>query len=103
MKTTILAAAVVAVLALSACSRDYGFTRSAFNSKFVDKTEEAAIGSAGQPDRVETPDPDTHVLVYSKKTFDQENGNAKDALAKVTFRKDAAGKYVYAGIDFQPE
>jgi len=103
MKTSILAAAIVAALALSGCNRDYGFTRSAFNAKFVDKTEDAAIDTAGKPERIEAPDADTHVLVYAKKTFDQENGNARDALASVTFKKDASGKYVYAGIDFQPE
>lgn len=103
-RTTLMAAAaVVAALSLGACSSDYGYSRSAFNAKFVDKTEEAAVQSAGQPVRVETPDDSTHVLVYLKKTFDQENGNSKDAAAKVTFKKNAAGAYLYAGIDFQAE
>ncbi len=96
-------AAVCAALLVAGCSRDYGYSRSAFGSKFVDKAEQAAIESAGQPARVEQPDPDTHVLVYERKTFDQENGNSKDALVRVTFRKNPAGQFAYAGIDFQAE
>jgi hypothetical protein len=98
-----VAFALVAATATAGCSRDHGFTRSAFGSKFVDRTEQAAIDAAGKPARVEEPDADTHVLVYERKTFNQEDGNAKDALVKVTFRKDKAGQYVYAAIDFQPE
>ena len=102
-RLTIAAVALALAAATAGCSRDYGFTRSAFGSKFVDRTEQAAIDAAGKPARVEEPDADTHVLVYERKTFNQEDGNAKDALVKVTFRKDKAGQYVYAAIDFQPE
>jgi hypothetical protein len=41
--------------------------------------------------------------VYAKKTFDQENANGKDASARVTFKKNAAGALVYAGIEFVAE
>jgi hypothetical protein len=102
-RLTIAAVAFALVAATAGCSRDYGFTRSAFGSKFVDRTEQAAIEAAGKPARVEEPDPDTHVLVYERKTFNQEDSNAKDALVRVTFKKDKAGQYVYASIDFQAE
>ena len=102
-RLTLAAVAFALVAATAGCSRDYGFTRSAFGSKFVDRTEQAAIESAGKPARVEEPDADTHVLVYDRKTFNQEDGNSKDALVKVTFKKDKAGQYVYAAIDFQAE
>ena len=104
MHRTFIAAVALALVASAAgCSRDYGFTRSAFGSKFVDRTEQAAVDAAGTPARVEEPDADTHVLVYERKTFNQEDGNAKDALVRVTFRKDEAGQFVYAAIDFQAE
>jgi uncharacterized lipoprotein len=104
MQRTVIAAIAIALAAgLAGCSRDHGYSRSAFNGKFVDRTEAAAIESAGAPARIEEPDANTHVLVYERKTFDQENGNAKDALVKVTFRKDAAGVMTYAGIDFQAQ
>ncbi len=104
MNRTFIAAVALALVASTAgCSRDYGFTRSAFGSKFVDRTEQAAVDAAGTPARVEEPDADTHVLVYERKTFNQEDGNAKDALVRVTFRKDKAGQFVYAAIDFQAE
>jgi hypothetical protein len=102
-RLTIAAVAFALVATTAGCSRDYGFTRSAFGSKFVDRTEQAAIESAGKPARVEEPDADTHVLVYERKTFNQEDSNSKDALVRVTFKKDKAGQYVYAAIDFQAE
>ncbi|MFN9774250.1 MAG: hypothetical protein ACK54X_16715 [Burkholderiales bacterium] len=104
MHRTLIAAVALALAAsLAGCSRDHGFSRSAFGSKFIDRTEESAVENAGAPARIETPDANTHVLVYERKTFNQEDGNAKDALVKVTFRKDAAGKFMYAAIDFQAE
>jgi hypothetical protein len=91
------------VVVLVACSRDYGFSRTAFNGKFVDKTIEQGEDTAGKAESTETPSPDTKVLVYKRKTFDQENGNAKDAAVKVSFKKDAKGAFVYASVEFVPE
>lgn len=102
-RTVIVAAAIALAAGVAGCNRDHGYSRSAFNGKFVDRTEAAAIESAGAPARIEEPDPRTHVLVYERKTFDQENLNSKDALVRVTFRKDAAGVMQYAGIEFQAQ
>jgi len=102
--TASLALAIAAsMLTLSGCSRDYGYSRSAFGSKFIDKTVEQAQESAGKADAIENPDPNTVVLVYRRKTFNQENANSKDALVKVTFKKDASGVARYSSIDFQDE
>jgi hypothetical protein len=93
---------VIAVL-LASCSRDYGYSRTAFNGKFVDKTIEQGEDTAGKAESTETPATDTKVLVYRRKTFDQENGNAKDAAVKVSFKKNATGAFVYASVEFVPE
>jgi hypothetical protein len=91
-------------LALAACSVDYGQTRSSFQGKVVNKTLEDAVEHAGKPAREETNSAGERILVYERKTFDQENANAKDAAVRVSFKKDpASGKFVYAGIDFVPE
>jgi hypothetical protein len=94
---------ILVLLALAACSRDYGFSRTAFNGKFVDKTIEQGEDSAGKAESTENPTPDTKVLVYKRKTFDQENGNAKDAAVKVSFKKNASGAFIYASVEFVPE
>jgi hypothetical protein len=94
---------ICVTLLVAACSRDYGFSRTAFNGKFVDKTIEQGEDTAGKAESVETPSADTKVLVYKKKTFDQENGNAKDAAVKVTFKKTTSGSFVYASVEFVPE
>jgi hypothetical protein len=88
---------------VAGCSSEYGFSRTAFNSKFLDKTIEQGEDAAGKPTSVEVIDANTKVLVYAKKTFDQENANGKDASARVTFKKNAAGALVYAGIEFVAE
>jgi len=100
MKRIWVAAVLGLLLAASGCSREHGFSRSAFNTKFLDKTVEEAQDAAGKPDSVETPDANTVVLVYNKRTFDQENGNAKDAAVRVTFKKAANGKMMHAGTEF---
>jgi hypothetical protein len=99
IKTFLLAAAV----SLAACSVDYGQTRSSFQLKVAGKSLEEAVDAAGKPAREEARGPDEKVLVYEKKTFDSENMNAKDAAVRVTFKKDASGKFMFSGIDFVPE
>jgi hypothetical protein len=88
---------------IAGCSSEYGFSRTAFNSKFLDKTIEQGEDAAGKATSVESVDANTKVLVYAKKTFDQENANGKDASARVTFKKNAAGIFVYASIEFVAE
>jgi hypothetical protein len=98
-----LCAGVVIALALAGCSREYGYSRSAFNTKFLDKTLDQVLADVGQADAVEKPTPQTTILVYAKRTFDQENGNSKDAAVRVTFKSDASGKQVYTSTEFQAE
>jgi hypothetical protein len=92
----------LASLAMVGCS-EYGYSRTAFNSKFLDKTIAQAEESGGKADAIESPTPDTKVLVYKRKTFDQENGNAKDGSARITFKKNASDVYMYASVEFVPE
>jgi hypothetical protein len=95
---------LAAALALSACSVDYGQTRSSFQLKVAGKTLEEAKEAAGKPAREEQRGADEMVLIYEKKTFDNENQNAKDAVVRVTFKKDAkTGKFEYWGIEFVPQ
>jgi hypothetical protein len=99
MKRSILL--VIATLALAAC--DYGQTRSSFQHKVAGKTLDEAMSSAGKPARQENRSAEETVLIYEKKTFDSENMNAKDALVRVTFKKDTkSGKFEYWGVEFVP-
>ncbi len=98
-----LCAGVVVALAVVGCTREYGYSRSAFNTKFLDKTLEQVLADVGQADAVEKPTPQTTILVYAKRTFDQENGNSKDAAVRVTFKADANGKQMYTSTEFQAE
>jgi hypothetical protein len=94
--------ALAAALFLAAC--EYGQSRSSFQLKVAGKTLEEARDAAGKPAREEQRSPDEVVLIYEKKTFDSENMNAKDAVVRVTFKKDAkSGKFEYWGIEFVPE
>ena len=95
---------LAAALALAACSVDYGQTRSSFQLKVAGKTLEEAKEAAGKPAREEPRGADEVVLIYEKKTFDNENQNAKDAAVRVTFKKDAkSAKFEYWGIEFVPQ
>jgi hypothetical protein len=94
--------AVAAVAMLAAC--EYGQSRSSFQLKVAGKNLEEAREAAGKPVREEKRGDDEVVLVYEKKTFDSENMNAKDAVVRVTFKKNAkTGKFEYWGIEFVPE
>ena len=91
------------VLALAACSVDYGQTRSSFQLKVAGKSLEEAKDAAGKPAREEPRGADEMVLVYEKKTFYSENMNAKDAAVRVIFKKDASGKFMFSSIEYVPE
>ena len=94
MRRLVLAVAAVALLA--AC--DYGQSRSSFQFKVAGKTLEKP-GTASKPVREEKRGDDEVVLVYEKKTFDSENMNAKDAVVRVTFKKDPkTGKSSNTGV-----
>jgi hypothetical protein len=95
---------LAAAIAMTACSVNYGQTRSSFQLKVAGKSLEKAVDAAGKPTREEQRGPDEKILIYEKKIFDSENQNAKDAAVRVTFKKDTkTGKFEYWGIEFVPE
>jgi hypothetical protein len=98
-----LIALLISTAFIVACSSEYGYSRTAFNGKLIDRNIEAAQESAGKADAIEDVNPETKVLVFRKKTFDQENGNTKDASVRATFKKSAKGVFEYASVEFVPE
>ena len=90
-------------LTLFACSGEYGYTRSSFQLKVVDKPASDIESFAGKPDAVDNLTSGEVVWTFNKRTFDSENANAKDAAVKVTLKKGADGKLAYSGIDFLPQ
>lgn len=96
-----LAIAFAAFTAIAGCSGEYGYTRSVFQGKVVDRTASQIEDFAGKPDAVETISPEEVVWTYNKRTFDSENANSKDAAVKITLKKDKkTGEMAYASIDF---
>ena len=98
--------ATVCALALlvGACSNEYGFSRSVFQGKVVDRPAAEIESSVGKPDAVETLATGEVVWTFNKRTFDAENANANDAAVKVTLKKDTkSGNLAYASIDFLPQ
>ena len=96
-----LALAAAVLLSVAGCSGEYGYTRSVFQGKVVDRTAAEIEDFAGKPDAVDTISPEEVVWTYNKRTFDSENGNSKDASVKITLKKDKkTGAMAYAGIDF---
>ena len=92
---------VAAVLITSGCSGEYGYTRSVFQGKVVDRSAEEIESFAGKPDSVDTLSGGDIVWTFNKRTFDSENANAKDAAVKITLKKDAkTGALKYSEIDF---
>lgn len=95
------AAALAALLVATGCSSEYGFSRSVFQGKVVDRPAAEIESSVGKPDAVENFATGEVVWTFNKRTFDAENANANDAAVKVTLKKDAkSGALAYAGIDF---
>jgi hypothetical protein len=94
-------AILAAALLSTGCSNEYGYSRSVFQGKVVDQTAAGIESFAGKPDAVETLSSGDVIWTFNKRTFDSENGNANDAVVKVTLRKDPkTGTLTYAGIDF---
>ncbi len=98
------AAALSALLAVTGCSNEYGFSRSVFQGKVVDRSAADIESSVGKADAVENLATGEVVWTFNKRTFDAENANANDAAVKVTLKKDAkSGALAYASIDFVPQ
>lgn len=98
-----LAAWLVAamVIVFLGCSGEYGYSRSVFQGKVVDRPAAEIESFAGKPDAVDKLASGDEVWTYNKRTFDAENGNDKDAAVKITLRKDhKSGSLTYADIDF---
>lgn len=89
------------ILAIAGCSGEYGYSRSVFQGKVVDRAAADIESFAGKPDNLDRLSGGDEVWTYNKRTFDAENGNSKDAAVKVTLRKDPkSGIMMYAEIDF---
>ena len=99
-----LAAGVCSAMLLAAgCSNEYGYSRSVFQGKVVDRPATEIESSVGKPDGVQTLATGEVVWTFNKRTFDAENANANDAAVKVTLKNDPkSGALTYAGIDFLP-
>ena len=103
MNVRLLVIAAACAALATACSTEYGQTRGTFQFKVAGKTLDDAISDAGKPARTIEISASERVLVYEKRTFNTENMNAKDAEVRVTFKKNAEGKFVFADIGFTPE
>ena len=103
-RRTLCAGMFASLLAIGACSGDYGYSRSVFQGKVVDRPAAEIEESVGKPDAVQTLATGEVVWTFNKRTFDSENANANDAAVKVTLKKDPkSGALVYASIDFLPQ
>ena len=89
------------IIALAGCSGEYGYSRSVFQGKVVDRPAAEIESFAGKPDSVDKLTSGDEVWTYNKRTFDAESGNSKDAAVKITLRKDPKTSALsYAEIDF---
>ena len=101
LRPAFLACMCAGLLALGGCSNEYGFSRSVFQGKVVDRPAPEIESSVGKPDAVENLATGEVVWTFNKRTFDAENANANDAAVKVTLKKDPkTGVLTYASIDF---
>ena len=100
----VIVAGVCAALLLAAgCSGEFGYSRSVFQGKVVDRSAPDIESFAGKPDAVDNLTTGEVVWTFNKRTFDSENANANDASVKVTLKKDPqSGALTYSGIDFLP-
>ena len=99
-----LAGVCATVLAAAGCSSEYGFSRSVFQGKVVDRPATEIESSVGKPDAVQNLATGEVVWTFNKRTFDAENANANDAAVKITLKKDPkTGVLAYASIDFIPQ
>ena len=90
---------VAASLALAACTG--GHTRGMFSGKVLGKTEAEIIDTYGPPASIDRKNPDSPVILYTKKTFDPDNSNRPDPETLIFLAKDKDGKIVAADVDFR--
>ena len=103
-RQTFLAGACAFLLVAAGCSSEYGYSRSVFQGKVVDRPAAEIESSVGKPDAVDNLATGEVVWTFNKRTFDAENANANDASVKVTLKKDPkTGVLAYASIDFIPQ
>ena len=102
-RRAIAAGLCAAMLIAAGCSGEFGYSRSVFQGKVVDRPAAEIEASVGKPDAVQTLATGEVVWTFNKRTFDAENANANDAAVKVTLKKDVkSGALTYASIDFLP-
>ena len=100
-RRAVLAGICAALLAVGGCSSEYGFSRSVFQGKVVDRPATEIESSVGKADAVQNLATGEVVWTFNKRTFDAENANANDAAVKITLKKDPkTGVLAYASIDF---
>ncbi len=100
---TIVSGVCAALLLVAGCSGEFGYSRSVFQGKVVDRAAPDIESFAGKPDAVDNLATGEVVWTFNKRTFDSENANANDAAVKVTLKKDPkSGTLKYADIDFLP-
>ena len=74
---TLAASLVVAtVIVFTGCSGEYGYSRSVFQGKVVDRPAVEIESFAGKPDNIDRLASGDEVWTYNKRTFDAESGNA---------------------------
>ena len=66
----LLAALAATVIALAGCSGEYGYSRSVFQGKVVDRPAAEIESFAGKPDNVDKLTGGDEVWTYNKRTFD---------------------------------
>lgn len=104
VRCALLSAICALSLLASGCSGEYGFSRSVFQGKVVDRSATDIESSIGKPDAVENLATGEVIWTFNKRTFDAENANANDSAVKVTLKNNAkTGVLAYTGIDFLPQ
>ncbi len=92
-------AALVLALGLTACGGG-GYTRGVFYGYVVGKTEAEITEKVGKPDSIERKGPDAVRLVFSKKTFNPDDGNRDDLQTIVILSRDAKGNLLGSDVEY---
>lgn len=91
----------VAALVLGGCT-GAGYSRGLFQGFVVNKTEAEIIDQMGKPLEIDRKNPESPVLVYKEKTFDENNGNRVDPETLIYLHKDdKSGKVVAYDLSFR--
>ncbi len=93
------AALAIAMLMIAACADIY--SRGDFTTMVMSKSENEVIKQVGKPSNVDSSNPDRVIWTYTRKTFDIEKQNTRDAKTMVIFEhKGAAGALMVTNVEF---